>query len=40
LKLEHARAAPRAGRAARLAAELGDVVEQGQRLMTIVAADD
>ena len=35
MKMEHALVAPRSGRAVRLAAGLGDVVEQGQRLLTI-----
>jgi biotin carboxyl carrier protein len=38
--MEHALVAPRAGRATRLAARPGDVVEQGQRLMTIAAGDE
>jgi biotin carboxyl carrier protein len=39
MKMEHALVAPRSGRAERLAAKLGDVVEQGQRLMTIAATE-
>jgi 3-methylcrotonyl-CoA carboxylase alpha subunit len=37
MKMEHALVAPRDGRAEHLAAKLGDVVEQGQRLLTIAA---
>jgi 3-methylcrotonyl-CoA carboxylase alpha subunit len=40
MKMEHALVAPRAGRVTRLAAKLGDLVEQGQRLMTIAAGDE
>ena len=36
MKMEHALVALRAGRAERVAAKLGDVVEQGQRRATIV----
>jgi len=39
MKMEHALVAPRAGRAERLAAKLGDVVEQGQRLLTIATVE-
>ena len=40
MKMEHAFVALRAGRATRLAAKLGDVVEQGQRVMTIASGDE
>ena len=35
MKMEHPLLAPRAGRATRLAVTLGDIVEQGQRLVTV-----
>jgi 3-methylcrotonyl-CoA carboxylase alpha subunit len=40
MKMEHALVAPLAGRATRLATKLGEVVEQGQRLMTIAVGDE
>jgi 3-methylcrotonyl-CoA carboxylase alpha subunit len=40
MKMEHALLAPRAGRVEGLAAKVGDVVEQGQKLMTIAIGDD
>jgi 3-methylcrotonyl-CoA carboxylase alpha subunit len=39
MKMEHALAAPRAGRIEGLAAAVGETVEQGQRLMMVVGEE-